>query len=230
MSPSNRNFKNQAYTILKDRLINCIYEPGSFLNEAQLAADLGCSRTPIREAISRLEYDNLVKVVPKKGIYVSSISLTNVQQIFQTRLEIEPVTLRMAADNLPMEELLEFREKFTGELTDIQNGFRLDTAMHLFIIEHCGNCYLIDMMRKLFEDNTRVIISSKQNQVQIHDARQEHLEIIDSLIARNTDKAVSLMRTHIASCQRAALDYFYNINSFSASPTSTYKAMLQSID
>ena len=67
MSTSNHNFKNQAYMIIKERLINCIYEPGSFLNEAQLAADLGCSRTPVREAISRLEFDNLVTVVPKRA-------------------------------------------------------------------------------------------------------------------------------------------------------------------
>ncbi len=230
MIPSNRNFKTQAYSIIKKRLINCTYKPGSFLNEAQLAADLGCSRTPVREAINRLEHDNLVKVVPKKGIYVSDISLTNVQQIFQTRLEIEPVTLRMAADSLPVDELREFREKFSGELTDIQNGFRLDTAMHLFIIEHCGNCYLIEMMQKLFEDNTRVIISSKQNQVQIHDARQEHCEIIDSLLEHNTDKAVTLMRSHVENCRKAALDYFYNIHNYSASPTSVYKAVLKNID
>lgn len=228
MSP-NKNYKNQAYKIIKDRLINCVYEPGTFLNEAQIASDLGCSRTPVREAISRLEYDNLVTVVPKKGIYVSDISLTDVQQIFQTRLEIEPVTLRMAASSLPIDELMAFRQKFSGELTDIHNGFRLDTAMHLFIIEHCGNRYLIDMMQKIFEDNTRVIISSKQNQVQIHDARLEHLEIIDALIERNTDKAASLMRTHVKSCQRAALDYFYNLQSFNASPATHYKELLANI-
>ena len=171
MSTSNHNFKSQAYTIIKDRLINCVYEPGSFLNEAQLAADLGCSRTPVREAISRLEYDNLVTVMPKKGILVSDISLTDVQQIFQARLEIEPVTLCMAAPHLPQTELLDFQHKFSENLLDIKNSYRLDTAMHLFIIEHCGNRYLIEMMQKLFQDNTRVIISSKQNQIQIHDAR-----------------------------------------------------------
>lgn len=143
MSTSNHNFKNQAYTIIKERLINCIYEPGSFLNEAQLAADLGCSRTPVREAISRLEFDNLVTVVPKKGIHVSDISLTDVQQIFQARLEIEPVALKMAAHNLPQAELLSFRDKFSESLPDIRDSYRLDTAMHLFIIEHCGNRYFI---------------------------------------------------------------------------------------
>lgn len=230
MSTTSTNFKDQAYSIIKERLINCIYEPGSFLNEAQLAADLGCSRTPVREAISRLEFDNLVTVVPKKGILVSDISLTDVQQIFQTRLEIEPVTLRMAAPHLPQAELLSFQEKFSKDMTDIRNGYRLDTAMHLFIIEHCGNRYLIDMMRKLFEDNTRVIISSKQNQIQIHDARREHSEIIHALLSRDTDRAVDLMKTHIESCRRAALDYFYDIQAYSAAPSSAYKAVLNELE
>ncbi|MCI9533624.1 MAG: GntR family transcriptional regulator [Lachnospiraceae bacterium] len=231
MSTSNHNFKNQAYMIIKERLINCIYEPGSFLNEAQLAADLGCSRTPVREAISRLEFDNLVTVVPKKGIHVSDISLTDVQQIFQARLEIEPVALRMAAHNLPHAELLSFRDKFSESLPHIRDSYRLDTAMHLFIIEHCGNRYMIDMMQRVFEDNTRVIISSKQNQIQIHDARLEHLDIIDALIAQDTDKAVQLMKSHIESCRRAALDYFYDIQAYSAVPSSSsYKAVLDKIE
>ncbi len=230
MSTSNHNFKSQAYSIIKDRLINCVYEPGSFLNEAQLAADLGCSRTPVREAISRLEYDNLVTVMPKKGILVSDISLTDVQQIFQARLEIEPITLRMAAPHLPQAELLDFQDKFSEGLMDIKNSFRLDTAMHLFIIEHCGNRYLIEMMQKLFQDNTRVIISSKQNQIQVHDARLEHLEIIHALLEQDTDKAMALMKTHIESCRKAALDYFYHMQAYSAAPSSVYKQVLDKLE
>ena len=143
----NRDLKNHAYQIIKERLINCIYEPGSFINESQLAADLGLSRTPfrfqpvdgftesrtpVREAINRLESEGLVKVMPKKGIFVSDIQLSDVLQIFQARIEIEPVALGMAAPHLPTEELLHFRNTFTQDFPDIQNAFRLDTAMHLF--------------------------------------------------------------------------------------------------
>lgn len=225
----NRDLKNHAYQILKERLINCIYEPGTILNEAQLAADLGLSRTPIREAINRLESDGFVKVLPKKGVYVSDIQLSDVLQIFQTRIEIEPVALRMAAPHLPVEELYHFQKTFTGEITDIHNGFRLDTAMHLFIIEHCGNRYIIDMMHRLFDDNTKVVIASKQNQVQIHDARQEHLNIINTLLEKDYVKAESLMRTHIETCRRAALDYFYSLEAYSATPPETYKTHLKAL-
>ncbi len=222
----NRDLKNLAYQIIKDRLINCIYEPGSFLNESKLAEDLGLSRTPVREAINRLESEGLVKIMPKKGIFVSDIQLSDVLQIFQTRVEIEPVALRMAAPHLPLDELKQFQQTFTREFSDIQNGFRLDTAMHLFIIEHCGNRYIIDMMHKLFDDNTKVVIASKQNLVQIHDARLEHLDIINSLIDKKYEQAEHLMRTHIETCRRCALDYFYSMEAYHATPTETYKSHL----
>lgn len=223
---ANKDLKNHTYCILKERLVNCIYPPGTLLNEAQLATDLGASRTPVREAISRLEMEGFVKIMPKKGIYVTDISLNDVLQIFQTRIEIEPIAVRLAAPHLPREELLAFCGKFKGEAPDIQNGFRLDTAMHLFIIEHCGNRYIIDMMHRIFDENTRVIISSKQNQVQIHDARLEHLDILNSLLDKDTERAIALMQSHIENCRKAALDYFCSIQTYMDSPSLTYKNQL----
>lgn len=226
---SNRDLKNHIYSTLKDRLVNCIYAPGTLLNEAQLAAELETSRTPIREAISRLEMEGFLKILPKKGIYVTDILLSDILQIFQVRAEIEPIALRMAAPHLPAEELQTFCQKFSEPMTDIQNSFRLDTAMHLFIIEHCGNRYIIDMMRRVFEENTRIIISSKQNQVQIHDAKQEHLNILNLLLDGNYTQAETYMREHVENCRRAALDFFYGTQAYSASQDCIYKKELQKL-
>lgn len=225
------DLKTKTYLALKERLINCDYAPGSVLNEVQLAAELGMSRTPVREAIGRLEMDGYVKVIPKKGIYVTDISLNDVMQIFQTRIEIEPLTLRLAAPYLAVDELLMFRKRFEEENSDILNSFRLDTAMHLFFIEHCGNKYLIDMMRKLFDDNTRIIIASKQNQTKIHDAKCEHLQILDSLLAKDDiNHTALLMRTHIETCKKAALRYFYSLDNMHKAPASAqYKEELSKI-
>lgn len=226
LGTANRDLKNKAYAIIKQRLLECVYAPGTFLNEAQLAADLGFSRTPVREAITRLELEKLVTVVPKKGIRVADVTLADVHQIFRARLEVEPVTLRMAAGHLPQAELAAFRNKFAQDDASAQNSFRLDTAMHLFLIGHCGNRYLIEMMQRLFEDNTRVVIASRQNEVQIHDARREHLEILDALLAGETEKAAALMHAHIETCRRAALGYFYSPGAYAAAPSQAYRALL----
>lgn len=206
-----RGLKNTIYSDLKEKLINCVYEPGTVLNEIQLTNEYGVSRTPVREAISRLEMDGYISILPKKGIYVTDISLGDVMQIFQTRIEIEPLCLRMASDSglLDERELIMFMDRFRENNIDISDSFRLDTAMHLYLIEHCGNQYIINMMRKLFDDNTRVVIASKQNLTKIHNATCEHLEILESLLRHDdVTKTAELMKNHIESCRRSALDYF----------------------
>lgn len=223
---TNRDLKNRAYHIIKEKLINCEYRPGTLLNEAQLAAELGFSRTPVREALSSIEQEGFVRIMPKKGIYVTDVTLNDVMQIFQARMKIEPVAIEMAGPLLPRSELLSFREKFLGDEPDIRVGFRLDTAMHLFIIEHCGNRFIIDMMRKVFDENTRVIISSKQNEIKIHDARREHLEIIDLLLEQDFERATNAMRVHVEACKAAALDFFYHMQPFSAQPPGAYRLHL----
>ncbi len=225
----NKGLKEKTYNILKERIIDCIYAPGSILNEAQLAQDLELSRTPIREAISKLEMDGYVKILPKKGIYVTDITFNDVMQVFQTRLLLEPISVLLAGPRLSKDELHNFINKFDEPVTDIQNSFRLDTAMHLFIIENCGNNYIIEMMRKVFDQNTRIIISSKQNQVQIHDAKNEHLELLNLLLNEKFDEASVQMRKHVETCKHAALDYFLNTQLYTAPISTSYKNELKKL-
>ena len=75
----------------------------------------------------------------------------------------------------------------------------------------------------------KVVIASKQNRVQIHDARLEHLDIINTLIDKNYEKAAILMKTHIETCRRAALDYFYSMESYNTISPETYKNHLENI-
>jgi len=211
LKTANRDLKNLAYNFLKKKLIDCDFKPGTLLNETQLASELGFSRTPIRQALDRIEHEGFIRTLPKKGILVTEVSLNDVRQIFQVRLEIEPVALKMAGSALPEKELVKFRQRFLGEETSVPADYRLDTAMHLFIIDNCSNRFIIDMMHKVFSENTRVIISSGQHRTKIHDACREHLEILDLLLARDVDGAQQAMREHIGNCKNAALDYFYNL-------------------
>ena len=141
-------------------------------------------------------------------------------------LVIEPISLRLSSGRLPKEMLVTFIRKFQEPVVDLQNSFRLDTAMHLFIIENCGNRYIIDMMHRVFEENTRIVISSKQNQTQIHDAKQEHLDILDLLYHDQYEAAEVRMRTHIESCRKAAMDYFYNMQMPASQQSSFYQREL----
>jgi len=207
---ANQNLKVQAYAILKEKIVNCEYLPGSMLNEAQLASELGFSRTPIREAISILEMEGFLRIVPKKGILVTDILLSDIVQIFQARMEIEPIALKLAGPHIPEEEIKEWIETFQSEEPSVENGYSMDTAMHLGIIKHCNNSYIIDMMKKVFDKNTRIIICSTQNKAHLQEARKEHLEILNCLLEQDFEQAATKMRTHVAGCRNAALEFFYS--------------------
>ena len=205
-----QNLKLQAYSILKEKIVSCEYSPGSMLNEARLATELGFSRTPIREAISILEMEGFLHIVPKKGILVTDILLSDIVQIFQARMEIEPVALKLAGPNIPREKLLTWKEMFLTDAPSIEHGYKTDTAMHLGIIGYCNNAYIIDMMKKVFDKNTRIIICSRQNKEHMQEARKEHLEILDGLLCEDFDLAAAKMRAHVAVCRNAAMDFFYS--------------------
>jgi DNA-binding GntR family transcriptional regulator len=201
--------KKSIYQDLRQKLISCYYSPGSRINELELTQEYNVSRTPIREAISQLEMDGYVKILPKKGIYVTDITLDDVDQIFNARMEIEPVTLRMAKPYLSLEKLMELKYRINNnEKINISTAYQSDAEMHLYFIDCCHNHYLINMMHKLFDDNERVVIATGQNKVKIHNAVVEHTQILDSLIAnKSIDESCDLMRQHIRTCRLAALNY-----------------------
>lgn len=224
---SGNDLKNYAYNVLKERLLDCTYAPGSILNEAHLTADLKLSRTPVREAISLLESEGFVKVLPKKGIYVTDILLSDTLQIFQIRTEFEPIILKLSASRLPREELLHFCDLFEhpDENASVMDRIRLDTAMHLFIIEYCGNRYMVDIMHRVYDVSTRVIYFIHQNHATVHDDGGENLEILQLLLKQDVEGATEKMRIHMEHCRQAALSYFYSIPDPMA-PQQTYKDKL----
>ena len=180
----------------------------------------------MREAVSRLESEGFVKVIPKKGIYVTDILLSDVLQIYQIRMEFEPTILRLAASRLPKEEIQYFCQRFEhGEPDEtIMDRIQLDTAMHLFIIEHCGNRYMVDVMHRVYDISSRIVYFVHQNHATVHVEAVENLEILKLLLEDNVDTATEKMKVHIEHCRMAALNYFYTIPQ--AAPAQTYREKL----
>ena len=89
------SLKLQAYQYLKTKILNCEYRPNEFLNEQKLCAEMGnISRTPMRDALGRLEQEGLITILPKKGLMVSGITEDDVHSMFEMRLLVEPYALR----------------------------------------------------------------------------------------------------------------------------------------
>ena len=89
--------KDKAYEMIREKIVNCELAPGSVLNESELIEEIGASRTPIREALNKLEQENLVTIIPKKCIIVRGITIDDIAEVFDARAVIEPpgaVTVR----------------------------------------------------------------------------------------------------------------------------------------
>ena len=97
-SQTKPSLKLQAYQYLKTKILNCEYRPNEFLNEQKLCAEMGnISRTPMRDALGRLEQEGLITILPKKGLMVSGITEEDVHSMFEMRLLVEPYALRHPA-------------------------------------------------------------------------------------------------------------------------------------
>ena len=105
-SQSKTSLKLQAYQYLKTKILNCEYRPNEFLNEQKLCAEMGnISRTPMRDALGRLEQEGLITILPKKGLMVSGITEEDVHSMFEMRLLVEPYALRTYGNLIPREQL-----------------------------------------------------------------------------------------------------------------------------
>ena len=108
---SKPSLKLQAYQYLKTKILNCEYRPNEFLNEQKLCAEMGnISRTPMRDALGRLEQEGLITILPKKGLMVSGITEEDVHSMFEMRLLVEPYALRTYGDRIPREALENYTE------------------------------------------------------------------------------------------------------------------------
>lgn len=215
---------SQVYKTLKERLITCFYKPDSLLNEVQISQELGCSRTPTRQAIIKLEKEGFLEVIPKKGIYVTGITISEIMQVFQTRQIIEPIALRLGWGNIDKTVIRNFKIQFEKTKEVIVDDYFVDAAFHMYIVELCGISFIIRMMHSVFDKNERITVSEKHNQG-YENAIPEHLAIIDSILNDDCEKACALLVDHINNCRSLALDSF--TSTFDAKQPSFYKNYLE---
>ena len=148
------NLKQKAYNYIKDKIISGVYSPNQKLEESIISSELSFSRTPVREAVNTLKDEGWITIIPRKGIFVSEISLKDINDIFCVRENIEPIVLRMAFENLDKKELEEFERVFLdyneSKETDYVILDKKDNDFHNFIILASKNKFLINMMKNVY--------------------------------------------------------------------------------
>jgi len=152
---------NDIYQTIKHRILHLDYAPGSILNEKVLAKEFGVSRTPLREVLNKLEWDQLVRVIPRTGTMVSEIEFQQVMNTFQVRLGIEEMIGKMAAEHIFPEQLqqLTILQKECEEIYGERNKVALmaiDRKFRDVLNESTNNPVLENISEALYDHTVRL--------------------------------------------------------------------------
>lgn len=202
------SLKKKAYAAIRAKIVNCEYMPDTFLNEAALMKELEVSRTPIREAVSRLEQENLVRIIPKKGIIVSSLSLSNVKEVYQVRELLEPFIIRLWGAQVSQETLAAYQDKLlkTSQETPERERHMIDYELHRIISDRCENQYFVQLLGNVYDQSHRIRILSGKLQQRLEDTRTEHVLIVERLLSGDSEGAAKAMEIHLENSRKAAFE------------------------
>jgi DNA-binding GntR family transcriptional regulator len=197
-------FADRAYAALKSVILSLdIYEkPGDVrLDERQLASDLGISRTPVREAMAQLEREGFVRSVPRRGIYVVRKTKQDVIELITAWAALESMAARLITQNAADEEIATLRNMFAkfenGELhARLDEYSEVNIEFHQSIIRMSRNRVLIDLAENLFTHMRMIRRKTIGQEDRADRSIRDHLNIIQALEARATERAEDLVRNH----------------------------------
>jgi DNA-binding GntR family transcriptional regulator len=189
-----------------DRLLAGIalgdYAPGSALKEKELAAELGVSRTPVREALLRLRLEGLVRVVPRGGIFVAETSIRQIREITEVRLVLEECSGRLAVARCNSQWLAEFRawlDACSGEWPGLSGRARMrrDMEFHGFLDRAAANETLAQQLTLLRNQAVLFWGQSAADQYELEPIIDEYREVVEAITVRDADRCVRAMQQHV---------------------------------
>ena len=193
--------RDGIYQSIRSAILTCEFEPGQELREQILAERFRVSRSPVRDALLRLEQENLIIVMPRQGYRVKPISGFDVQNIFALRLLIQPACAEAAAGANDADlRMLDRYRNCADELRDETDFVEHNKSFHHAIEVLSGNRLMAEIARDLDEQFERLVrFSLRAFQLeQVGEALEEHEAIIDALQAHDAERASRLTSEHVA--------------------------------
>src|SRR2546421_5161682 len=197
-------FADRAYAALKDVIVSLnIYDQAAEvrLDERQLAQDLGVSRTPVREAMAQLEREGFVRSVPRRGVYVVRKTKQEVIELITAWAALESMAARLITQNASDAEIARLRAMFAtfenGTLhAKLDEYSAVNIEFHQTIIRMSHNGVLIDLAENLFTHVRMIRRKTIGEKDRVDRSIRDHMNIIEALEARATERAEALVRDH----------------------------------
>jgi len=199
---------DRAYEIVRERLIMLDIRPGEPINDDRLATELGVGRTPVREALKRLERDRLVTVYPRRGTFATAVDMTDLGDISEIRRQLEPTAAARAARTATTQARarLAALAKAIGEIDgteDPREVLRHDVRVHREIYRASGNPHLEHILVSLDAHATRIWCLFLDRLPDVASHVREHVALLEAVIAGDEDTAASLTLAHVTGFEAA---------------------------
>jgi GntR family transcriptional regulator, rspAB operon transcriptional repressor len=199
---------DRAYLALRSEILDAELRAGTVLAEVEQSQRLGVSRTPLREALSRLAAEGLVSTHSGRGVVVTAVSADNVTELFEVREALEVQAARLAARRRDPETFATLRAEFQdvdGLLTDKRHYYELVGRLDDAIDAAAGNPFLVSSLDGVRTHVARIRRLSQDDPARLRDAAREHLQILDAIIEGDESLAASATRVHLHNSLRNIL-------------------------
>jgi DNA-binding GntR family transcriptional regulator len=199
-----------VFESLREAIIGGQLRPGERMMEIQLAEEMGVSRTPVREAIRKLELEGLVVMIPRKGAYVAGLSLKDIADVFEIRRAVEGLAAELATERITDEELEKLERYLVIIAEQIEEGdlnkvVETDTEFHTLLYEASRNQRLIQIINNLREQIQRFRMTSLAYPGRMRSALEEHRKIVEAISSRDGEQARLMAQDHIENAENSMM-------------------------
>lgn len=195
--------RDVVFNTLREAILKGELKPGERLMELQLAAKLGVSRTPIREAIRMLEQEGLAVTIPRKGAEVAKMTEKDMEDVLQIRDALDELAASIACELISKEELEKLRRTMHefeeyAKTGDVKKIAEADVKFHDIIYHATENPKLVNMLNNLREQMYRYRVEYLKDEKNYPILVKEHSEIVEGLTTKNKQKVTAAMHRHVA--------------------------------
>jgi DNA-binding GntR family transcriptional regulator len=204
----------QAYQEIRARILDNLWSPGYQALEQEVALALGMSRTPVHEALMRLQQEGLVEVAPRRGMRVLPVSPTDMREIYEILTALECMAVEILGKRKPSAEELRPLVEATGAMEtalgkdDLDAWARADEVFHQALVKLAGNKMLLDTVMGYWDRAHRARMFTLRLRPKPVNSTQEHTQLVNMLAVGDGAGAAQVNRTHRERASRELLAIF----------------------
>ncbi len=196
----------KAYHLIKEMIITLELSPSSVIDERTLMEELELGRTPIREALHQLAAEGLVDIVPRRGMFVANISITDLQKISEVRVVLVGFCARLAAQRITEEQIAQM-EAILQDLGQVQDGdaealMTIDERFQTLLYQAADNEFLTEALGRLYAQSLRLWYLALDRLSGVRGAIEQHRGVVEALKAGDGARAEALIQQHIVQFQQ----------------------------